>query len=205
MTAAAPDKPLRSRKSADARMADLIAAADRIVNQTRSADLSLQQVVDEVGISRALVYAYFPDRFRLLDAVLAGHVARLEEAGLSRAAANGRLEERVRACARIVLHHILDHGATLELVMRDQDVARQLDGTTLRYLRRIVLVLARQAAIEMRMGGAEAMAFVELLAVIPLEAARRVQADAVRVEIAESVCDRLVRSSIAAQVPQTAA
>lgn len=193
--------PGRSRKSADQRASDLIERADQMVNRTRSADISLQELADELSISRALVYAYFPDRFRLIDAVLARHVALLEEAGLSIAATSGPLEQRAQACARIILRHSVNHGATIELVMRDRDVVRHLDGTALRQLRRWLSAVGKRAAGELRMRRGEAMAFVELLSVIPLQAARRIVADGIQQDIAEDVCARLIRSSIGAQVP----
>ena len=195
-----------ARQSAEERIAGLLDVTDALIRRTRSAEISLHEVAAELGISRALVYAYFPDRYRLLDAVLARHLAWLEQAGLSAAAtAPGPFEPRVGACAQILLQHVVAHGATLELIMRERDVARQLDGTARRYLRRIVIALARQAVGELKMGNMEAVALVELLAVIPLEAARRVSGDGVDPEIAASVCARLVRSSVQAQVPAGAA
>ncbi len=197
----APQVLRTSRKRADNRIHDLVEATDALILRTRSAEISLQDVAKEVGISRALVYAYFPDRYRLLDAVLDRHLKWLDIAGLPKAATTGGFAARIENCARIMFHHVIDRGATLDLVMRERDVARQLDGSAARYLRRILITLARRAAVELHMGNMEAMAFVELLAVIPLEAARRVQTDSIDPKIAEAICLRLVHASIRAQVP----
>lgn len=191
----------RARKSADDRIVDLCRVADAVICRTRSAELSLQEVANELGISRALVYAYFPDRFRLLDAVLERHIALLDAAGLDRAAREGGLMDRAVACARIILDHSMAHGPTVELVLREVDVARQLDGTVQRYLQRVMRHLARRAMIELRMGPNEALALVELLSAIPLESARRVAADGVSPDTARSVTKRLVLACIEAQVP----
>lgn len=190
-----------SRKRADSRIHDILEATDALIVRTRSAEISLQDVANEVGISRALVYAYFPDRYRLLDAVLDRHLKWLDAAHLPDAATRGAFAERVENCAQIMLRHVIVRGGTLDLVLRERDVARQLDGSAARYLRRILITLARRAATELHMGHMEAMAFVELLAVIPLEAARRVQADGIDLRIAEEVCLRLIRASVRAQVP----
>lgn len=202
--ALASDPARRSRKSAEDRIADLIDVADDVVCQTRSAELSLQQVADAIGISRALVYAYFPDRFRLLDAVLARHVDWLRGAGLETAAGAGSFQNRAAACARIALDHILEHGPALELILRERDVARQLDGDALRFLRRVLARLARCAADELELDGAEALAMVEILSVIPIEAAARVRADDVPAQTAHAVCARMMAACIEAQVPQHA-
>jgi AcrR family transcriptional regulator len=191
----------RTRKRADDRIADLLAVADGVVQKSRSADLSLQEVADSIGISRALVYAYFADRYRLLDAVLARHVNWLEASGLSHASQSGNLVDRAVACGEIVLQHVVTRGPTLELILRERDVARQLDRGAELYLRKIVRCLAMQAAVELRMGVQEAFAFIELLSAIPQEAGRRVLQDGVDIAIAQSVSERLIRASIEAQVP----
>lgn len=194
----------RSRKSADDRIVDLCRVADDVICRTRSAELSLQEVANELGISRALVYAYFPDRFRLLDAVLERHIDWLDAAGLARAAREGLLVERAVACARILLDHSVIHGQTVELVLREADVARQLDGSVQRYLRSVLRPLARRAMIELRMGPNEALALVELLSVIPLESGRRVASGTVDLETARAVTERLIRALIEAQMPTNA-
>lgn len=194
----------RARKSADDRIVDLCRVADDVICRTRSAELSLQEVANELGISRALVYAYFPDRFRLLDAVLERHIAWLDAAGLARAARHGPLVERAVACALILLDHAVTRGQTVDLVLREADVARQLDGSVQRYLQSVLRQLGRCAMIELRMGANEALALIELLSVIPLESARRVASAGVALETARSVTERLIRDLIEAQVPTSA-
>lgn len=191
----------RRRKRANDRIDDLCRVADAMVCRTRSAEISLQDIADELRISRALVYAYFPDRFRLLDAVLERHLGLLEAAGLSDAAKSGPLVERLVKCARILLDHSVIHGQTVELVLREADVARQLDGSVQRYLRSVLRALARQASIELRMNANEALALIELLSAVPLDVARRVETDGVSMTTAHSITERLVRSMFQAQVP----
>ena len=116
--AGAKDKG-RTRLSAAERKRQMVDAADYIVNRDRSADLSMREVADRAGASRALAYAYFPDRIGLLDALLEGQVDLLIDAGIVEAAARGSVTERACAVAAIYLRHVAAHGEALALVLRD--------------------------------------------------------------------------------------
>jgi AcrR family transcriptional regulator len=53
---------LRSRKSAPARIAQILDVADQLVIEAGALPISMKKVGDLMGASRALVYAYFPIR-----------------------------------------------------------------------------------------------------------------------------------------------
>ncbi|MFV3075607.1 TetR/AcrR family transcriptional regulator [Niveispirillum fermenti] len=192
----------RVRHSATDRRQQMIDAADQIVNRDRSPDLSLREVADMVGASRALVYAYFPDKLRLLDAVLQQHVDRLLADGIVQAASRGALVERACAVSRLYLRHVAQYGAALELVVRDEPLARQLEGAASRLRGRLYRALARAARLDLHMPAHEAVALVQLLAVIPEEAGKHVRMQVLTVPEAEALSDRLMGAAIAAQVPR---
>lgn len=193
----------RTRRSATDRRQQMIDAADEIINRDRSADLSLREVSVMVGASRALVYAYFPDRFRLLDALLQQHVDQLLSAGILSALSSGGLVEKALAVSRIYLSHAARRGAALEIVMRDEPLVRQLDGAASRLRARVYVALARAARLELRMPVHETVALIQLLAVIPEEAARHVRSSVLTLAEATALNDRLMKAAIAAQVPRT--
>jgi len=203
--ASAPTLQRQTRKRATDRRVELLEEADATIQRQGSADLPLRDVADRLGISRALVYAYFPDRYKLIDAVLARHVDLLEASGLEQASRNGSLTERATSCAAIYLSHVIEHGRTFELVLREPVLVRQLDGTAAAYRRRILRRLARLAMNELRMGANEALSVIELLTVVPQEAARRAVEDGLSHETVAAICERLIRSSIEAQVPHSGA
>lgn len=192
----------RARRSATDRRQQMIDAANLIVNRDRSPDLSLREVADMVGASRALVYAYFPDRVRLLDAVLQQHVDRLLADGIVQAAGRGTLVQRACAVSRLYLRHVAQYGAALELVVRDEPLARQLEGAASRLRGRLYRVLARAVRLDLHMPAHEAVALVQLLAVIPEEAGKHVRMQVLTVREAEALNDRLMGAAIAAQVPR---
>ena len=186
----------RTRLSAAERKRQMVDAADHIVNRDRSADLSMREVADRAGASRALAYAYFPDRIGLLDALLEGQVDLLVDAGIVEAAARGSVTERACAVAAIYLRHVAAHGEALALVLRDAAVARQLNGG------RVYRALGRSVREALKMSGAEAMALIHMLVVIPEEAARQVRMGILTIAQAQALSDRLMAAAIAAQAPR---
>ena len=192
----------RTRRSAVERKRQRVDAADHIVNRDRSADLSMREVADRAGASRARAYAYFPDRIGLLDALLEGQVDLRVDAGVMEAAARGSVTERACAVAAIYLRHVAAHGEALALVLRDAAVARQLTGAASRLRGRVYRALGRSVREALKMSGAEAMALIHMLVVIPEEAARQVRMGILTIAQAQALSDRLMAAAIAAQAPR---
>jgi AcrR family transcriptional regulator len=201
MATAATDK--RTRKRASDRITEILDIVDARLNADRSAAVSMKDIGDAVGASRALVYAYFPDQFQLLDAILERHVATLSESGIVAIVGDGTLIERATGAASFYLRHIVENGATLEIVLREAPIARQLNGEATRFRGRIYRRLANIIRIEMKMGAHEALALVQLLAVIPEEAGRMVVSGVLTIEEALELSNRLIGSSNDALRPNT--
>jgi AcrR family transcriptional regulator len=199
MTTAVHDK--RTRKRASDRASEILDIVEARLNADRSATVSMKDIGDAAGASRALVYAYFPDQFRLLDAVLNRHVVKLTEDGLLEAAGFGALIPRAQATAKLYLRHVTKAGFALEIVLREPAVARQLNGEATGFRARLYRRLARQARNELRMPASEALALVQLLAVIPEEAGKMVTTGALTMDEALALCDRLIQSSVDALRP----
>lgn len=179
----------------------MLDVAERQLNAESSAAITMNAVGEAAGVSRALVYAYFPDQYRLLDALLARHVRALSEAGLERAAASGGALERLCACARLYLRHLLEYRLALEVVMREPDVARQLDGAVSAFRARIYRHLVRAVREELAMTAHEALIFVQLLAVIPAETARLALDGKLQPDEADELVERMVATSFNALLP----
>lgn len=192
---------IRPRQNAAERARQLVDAADIIVDRDRSADFSMAEIAGVAGVSRALVYAYFQDRYRLLDALMLRHVQWLVASGILEAASKGGLEERACSVSGLYLRHIASHGAAIDIVMRDDQLACQLDGVASRLRRRVFLALARAAVTTLRMTPPEALAFVQLLVVVPEEAARQVRSSVLSLGEAQALNNRMIVAAIAAQVP----
>ncbi|RBM23278.1 TetR/AcrR family transcriptional regulator [Streptomyces sp. PT12] len=105
---AAPPRAYR-RLSVEQRKDDLLAAARRLFARYAPDAVSLDRVARAAGVSRPLVYRYFPGgKQQLYEAVLRGAAADLERCFT--VAASGPLSERLAAVLDRYLTFAVEHG-----------------------------------------------------------------------------------------------
>ena len=179
----------------------MLDAADTIVQRDRAADLPIAEVGEMAGSSRALVYTYLPDRYRLLDALLDRHADLLEQAGLDQACRSGQFAQRAQAAALVYMRHTVDHGETIELVLREDAVVRELHSRLRQARQRAYRCLARAARRDLSMRAREALALVLVLEAMPVEAARKVRDGSLSLAEAEALLQRLMAAAIGSQAP----
>jgi AcrR family transcriptional regulator len=190
---------LRSRKSAPARIAQILDVADKLVIEAGALPISMKKVGDLMGASRALVYAYFPDPDRLAEAVLERQMRWLSEAGLDEAAGAGEFGARALACARVYLEHIARHGPVIHISVRDLPHGRS--GAARAHIA-VLGRLARSARLDLLLVAHESLVLLELLVAIPEEAGRLAFEGSLDLESAQALCARLLTSSIDAVRPR---
>ena len=197
-TAEATDIPATSqqRKSSSVRRAELLRAAAELIVDTRSLPLSMQEVGERVGASRALVYAHFTDQSALVDAVLVEHLKLLDDSGLAAAVQSGDVIERATNSAAIYLRHVVDHGAVVHIILRDAPHGAALGPQSTRPRNRALRALAGVARRELALSSEEAIVLVELLIAIPEELGRLCRAQELQPADAEAISSRLIRAAI---------
>lgn len=178
------------------RSAMLVQEADRQINLRRSARVSPAELASGLGISRSLVYSYFPDSSSLLVAVLDRHAQLLTEAGIEAVPFHTDFAESMIAYSRIYLDHVVAHGAAIDLCFRDKWVARDLGGMMRPLAQRIYLRLARKAHRDLLYGSRDALGVVQILQAIPEEAAHLVRRGEISQALAHRLNQRLITASI---------
>lgn len=163
---------------------------------TRSLPLSMQEVGERVGASRALVYSHFTDQSALVDAVLVEHLKLLDESGLAAAVQSGDVIERATNSAAIYLRHVVDHGAVVHIILRDAPHGAALASHSTGPRNRALRALAGAARRELSLSSEEAIVLVELLIAIPEELGRLCRAGELDLADAESISTRLIRAAI---------
>lgn len=122
-------KPVRTRLSPEARMTMILDhAADVIAGEGVSA-LNMDRLGREAGVSKSLVYAYFPSMKDLLQKLLKREYQHLRD--LQNQAANSAetMEQMVRRITRAYLCYIEERGLILERLAAEPSVADQGDPT----------------------------------------------------------------------------
>jgi AcrR family transcriptional regulator len=107
----------------DARRQSIVDVAVELILKTGHSGVTLEQVAEQAGISKALIYKYFPRREVLLTAILEQEFAALRGRGLDSIPAKVPVERVIRGTVERALRYYHDHGPILRLLATDPDVA----------------------------------------------------------------------------------
>jgi AcrR family transcriptional regulator len=97
---AQPPRP-RRRLSPEARREQIVEAAVALFAERDPGELTLEEIADGAGVSRALVYNYFGDRNGLLEAVYGRSVSRLNDEVTVALSTTRGLREALRAAVAV--------------------------------------------------------------------------------------------------------
>jgi TetR/AcrR family transcriptional regulator, fatty acid biosynthesis regulator len=117
------NRPRARRMSPESRRQSIIEAAVELILQVGRASCTLEQVADQAGISKPLIYKYFPRREALLEAILEREFEALRGSGLDSVPDNVPVERVIRATLERALRYYHDRGPILRLLATDPAVA----------------------------------------------------------------------------------
>jgi AcrR family transcriptional regulator len=137
----------RSRLSPDARRRQLLEVAVPIVSQVSYQELSLDEVAEAAGISRPLVYRYFPTKRAFYVEAL--RFAAEQLLALVERAAVGEPDEALRAGLSTYLGYVEERAAAYRTILRgdlggDADVIAIVDGVRRAIYQRVLGFLGRE-------------------------------------------------------------
>lgn len=179
------------------RRRQIVAAAAALAVEQGFLPLPPERLARAVGVSKALVYGYFPDQHELFNAVLIHEFSALEAAGLEAASQDGPLEATALACAEIYFRHVCDRGPVIHVVLRDVYMARRVDPKVAAIRDRIARRLARRIRAELGLPPDEAVAALTLATTIPEDAGRLVWQGDLSPQGGLELCRRLTSAAVA--------
>jgi AcrR family transcriptional regulator len=191
----------RIRLTPQARRTQLMDAAGALAIELGYLPLPPERLSREAGVSKALIYAYFPTQRDLFNAVLARQFEALAAAGLGQASCNGDLLDAAQACSQIYFEQIARHGPLTHLILRDHLMVAHISADNRRFRDRIILRLARLARRELRLPAKETIAAINLVTTIPEQAGRLAWSGEMERDRARLLMSELVASSVAALRP----
>jgi len=127
MVSAAP--PERRRYSPEKRKALILDHTAEIVAREGVAQLSVERIGKAAGISKSLVYAYFPNLTELLRALYQREMRQLRRAQAAAADSAGTFEELVRSITHVYLSYIDSRGLLIERLQAEPSVSEMHDPT----------------------------------------------------------------------------
>jgi AcrR family transcriptional regulator len=188
----------RTRLSPEARTAQIVDAAARMIVVQGFLPLPMEGLAKSVGISKALIYAYFPDPHALFNHLLERELKGLLTGGLDIASQVPDIEQAAVLCSMLYFEHVARLGPLLNILLSDRYMSGHIEHRLLRQRNLIMQRLARQAAKELRLSKGEAMAAMEMLSAIPEETGRLAFSGQVDTLAAQQTCRQMIISSVRA-------
>jgi AcrR family transcriptional regulator len=192
----------RTRLSPDVRRGQIVDAAASVLLEQGYLPLPTERLAEHAGVSKALVYAYFPTQYDLANAVLDRRFAALTAAGIEAASLGKPLREAALEAARIYFEDVAEHGPQIHVVLRDQFMRGHLDARLAALRDRVVRNLARAARQSLHMTARETVAAINMIITIPEQAGSLAHGGEMERDRARELCAQLIASSVDALTPR---
>lgn len=167
------EAPGGARLTRAAREQQIMEAAAALAVEQGCLPLHLETLGQRVGVSKALVYAYFPTQQDLANRVLVQHLEAMT-AAVDLAFRAGSPRETALACAEAYFDHVARHGPLLHLLLSDPMVAGALTpqarGLYGRVMRRLAIGLRDHFGVPSR----ECVAALHIIAALAEDAGEQV-------------------------------
>ncbi len=186
----------RTRKSPEARRAEILDSAARIILTEGLSAISMERLGRETEISKALVYNYFSSRDDLLAALLKREQVELRDRGLGAALKAQSFSDLIRATTRIYFEQVERRGALIQSLLSDPSVVKLMESEIRAERERTRKYFIRQAAKTFGLSQAAAATGVDLLWAITDEAGRMLARGALSREDAEFMCVTLITGGL---------
>jgi AcrR family transcriptional regulator len=191
-------KPLRERLTPEARKAQLIDSAARMVVEQGFLPLPIERLAKSVGVSKALVYTYFPEPYDLINALLERELTGLLSGGLDVASQVDDIDKSAVLCAMLYFEHVARYGPLLHILLSDRYMVGHVERRLIR-LRNVTLIrLARLAQRSLPLSKREVLAAIEMMTSIPEESGRLVFHQEIEATVAQKICRSLMMSALKA-------
>lgn len=189
-SAAAPVR--RQRLAPEARAAQILDVAARLLLEEGFTEVSMERLGREAGISKALVYNYFPNRNDLLRALLEREIGALRASQATAVKAAESFEDLIRRTTRLYIETMHTRGALLRKLWAEPAVARQMAEDQVHRRDEAMRYLARRVAREYDLPQPVALSAVNMQMAMTEAAAQQPQRSDADVDEATEICVTLL-------------
>lgn len=190
MTLAEPRK--RTRLAPEVRRSQILDDAARLILEEGLTAVTMERLGRESGVSKALVYNYFPSREVLLASLLHREQADLDSRGMERALKAESYEDLIRQTTRTYLEHTSERGALIQALLADPSVARLMEAESAEGLERTIRYFVRETRREYGLSREMATLAVQMLMAMTDRAGKLVAERAVDIPTAEEMCVQII-------------
>ncbi|MEL7686991.1 TetR/AcrR family transcriptional regulator [Citromicrobium bathyomarinum] len=176
---------------------EVLAAAEALIREGRTLNLSLGDIAERVGVSRSLLYVYFDGIPAMIDALFNRHLDRMERTVLpDPAEGSSDFHDRALEAFDAYLDYLIDNGPILQLILRERHQDSPLGPASRQRFRSLLRRIARETCQALDLAPREAFVLLELIAGIPESLAPLVRLDQIDRATAHATCRRLVAASL---------
>jgi TetR/AcrR family transcriptional regulator, fatty acid biosynthesis regulator len=194
----APAERRRQRLAPEARAAQILDAAAQLLLNEGFTEVSMERLGREAGVSKALVYNYFPNRNELLRALLQREMGLLRESQSRQAKAAESFEDLVRRTTRLYIDNMKSRGPLLRKLWAEPAVARSLEEEHQRSRNETMLYLSRRVSREYGLPRHVALSAVDMGMALTEAAAQHLAQSNDDVEVTTEICVTLLLGGMAA-------
>ena len=199
MTAPAARK--RTRLTPEARREQILDEAARLILDEGLYAVSMERLARDVGISKGLVYNYFPTRDALLTALLNREQAELRDRGMASALQAESYDDLIRQTTRLYLEQTRDRGALIAALLSDPSVSLLMEEANRAERERTVRYFVRATRRAFNLPLPMAIAAVEMASAVTDRAGRLVAEGQLDVDAATEMCVEMITGGLAALNP----
>lgn len=174
----------------------LLAAAEQLVLAKNSLTISLNEIADEIGVSRSLLYVYFDSVPQILDELFLRQARDLEAFLVSPEYRKDVFGARMQALFDYYLSHLIEQGPLILLVLRERNQDSPLGDESRHLFRNLLAQLARDISGNLALSAREAFVLLELLFAIPESLSRMVRGQKLDADTARATTERLVAAAL---------
>jgi TetR/AcrR family transcriptional regulator, fatty acid biosynthesis regulator len=200
MPSGSSDEPVarRTRLAPEARAAQILDVAARLLMEEGFTEVSMERLGREAGISKALVYNYFPSRNELLRALLEREMGLMRASQAHAVKAAESFEDLVRRTTRLYIENMKLRGALLRKLWAEPAVARSLADENLRGRDKAMRYLARQVGTIYGLPPDVALSAVDMQMAMTEAAAQHLSQSHDDVDFATDICVTLLLGGLEA-------
>ncbi|MBL8772933.1 MAG: TetR/AcrR family transcriptional regulator [Phenylobacterium sp.] len=196
MSGAASVPRRRTRLSPEIRRRQILDEAAQLILAEGLYAVSMERLAREVGISKGLVYNYFPSRDALLAALLGREQGELRDRGMASALRAETFADLIAQTTRLYLEQTRDRGALIAALLADPSVAALMQAETRADRERTVRFFVRATRREYGLPLPVAIAAVEMTSAVTDRAGRLVGEGQLDVETATGMCVSLITGGL---------
>jgi AcrR family transcriptional regulator len=186
----------RTRLTPEVRREQILDEAAHLILAEGLYSVSMERLARQIGISKGLVYNYFPTRDALLTALLNREQAELRDRGMASALQAESFEDLIRQTTRLYLEQTRDRGALIAALLSDPSVALLMEAENQADRERTVRYFVRAARREYGLPLPIAITGIEMVSVVTDRAGRLVADGQLDVETATGMCVALITGGL---------